>query len=164
VPLNFLLPPAELLRIVQDAQIDLVVAAGPLIEPAAALQCNLLELNAQALAPAELSTPRAGPDDLAVLLYTSGTAGDPKGVRLTFENVAQNALACISHARLEADQVFLSALPQFHSFGFTAMTVVPLMLGATVWFVPRFTPASVAHMAGQKRASVFMGVACTPPC
>jgi long-chain acyl-CoA synthetase len=75
------------------------------------------------------------------------------------ENLARNAAACIEHERIEPDQVFVSPLPQFHSFGFTAMTVVPLTLGATVWYLPRFSPLSAVSTIAERGATVFMGVA-----
>lgn len=158
-PLNFLLSPTDLARIARDAQIDLALAVEPLAAAAAGLTERSIVLSAETLQSGDGQAPSVRHDDLAVLIYTSGTSGDPKGVRLTFGNIASNVTACVEHAQITSDETFLSVLPQFHSFGFTAMTVLPLMLGATVHFLPRFSPAAVVGMLERTRATVFMAVA-----
>jgi long-chain acyl-CoA synthetase len=160
VPLNFLLTPADLGRVIADASIDLVITIDlfqPLLAPLGI--STLLLKGDTTLVPGSRPAPAASPRDLGAMIYTSGTSGDPKGVRLSFDNLVQNAHACIEHMRMTPDQVFLGVLPQFHSFGFTAMTVVPLTLGASVHYVPRFSPAAIASTITEKRVSVFMAVA-----
>ncbi|GMU82809.1 MAG: long-chain-fatty-acid--CoA ligase [Planctomycetota bacterium] len=159
VPLNFLLSPPELAKIVADAGLDLILAVEHFAPLAGAVGARLLPLNGRTLVPGSLPAPEAAPGDLAAMIYTSGTSAEPKGVRLTFANLAENVRACIEHAKITPDQVLLSVLPQFHSFGFTAMTVLPLMLGATVHYLPRFSPAAVVSAIHEKRASIFMAVA-----
>ncbi len=160
VPLNFLLTPPELARVIADADIDLVVTIDLMEKALVASQASPLLVNGKTtLIPGSRPAPNAAAHELATLIYTSGTSGDPKGVRLTFDNLVQNARACIEHVRLTPDQVFLSVLPQFHSFGFTAMTMLPLILGASVHFLPRFSPAAVVSAIAEKRVSVFMAVA-----
>lgn len=160
VPLSFLLTPPELAALVRDAALDVALTTErfvPLCQELG-LRPLLLESTERAQTPPP-EPPAAATSDTAVLLYTSGTSGDPKGVCLSFENLIHNALACIEHARLTPEQVFLSVLPQFHSFGFTAMTVTPLLLGATTWYLPRFSPLAVVQAIQEKNVSVFMGVA-----
>lgn len=170
VPLNFLLGPDELHRVTRDAGLDLILSVRPMAEIAERLGIAALVLDANSMTPDAGSGaianaasgsgfPSAAPDDLGAILYTSATTGDPKGVRLSFDNLIQNALTCAEHARLDRDHVFLGVLPQFHSFGFTAMTVVPLMLGATVRYLPRFSPAAVVDAISEHRVGVFMAVA-----
>lgn len=159
VPLNFLLGPRELGTIIADAGLDLVVTIDHFAEALRPTGLRTLLLNAQTLAPGATSAPDADPTDTAVIIYTSGTTARPKGVCLTFENLVQNAHACIQHARMTPEQVFLSVIPQFHSFGFTAMTVTPLLLGATAWFLPRFSPVAVVGTIAEKKVTVFMAVA-----
>lgn len=159
VPLNFLLAPPELGRIVADAGVDLILAVELFAPLAGAAGARLLPLNGRTLVPGSVAAPPAAPGDLGAMIYTSGTSAEPKGVRLTFANLGENVRACIEHARITPDQVLLSVLPQFHSFGFTAMTVLPLMLGATVHYLPRFSPAAVVNAVHEKRASIFMAVA-----
>lgn len=160
VPLNFLLSPGELAKIMRDADLDLVVTIEHFAPVLAQSGIGLLILKGNdTLRPAISPAPPAEPHDTAVILYTSGTAADPKGVCLTFDNLRSNAEACIEHERMTPDQVFLSVLPQFHSFGLTAMTVVPLVLGATVHYQPRFSPLAVVDAIREKQVTIFMGVA-----
>lgn len=158
VPLNFLLAPNELTRVIRDAGLDLVLAVDALAAGAQAAGVRTLPLEAQTLRPGSCPAPAAQPRDVAVVLYTSGTSGDPKGVCLSFDNLVRNAAACIEHARLTPDQVFLGLLPQFHSFGFTALTVTPLLLGASVYYLPRFSPTTVVQTVAEQRVNVLMAI------
>ncbi len=159
VPLNFLLTPPELVALARDAALDVALTTER-FEPL----CREMGLRPLLMEAAEQirtvpEPPAAAAGDTAALIYTSGTSGTPKGVCLSFENLVRNALACVEHARLTPEQVFLSVLPQFHSFGFTAMTVTPLLLGATTWYLPRFSPQAVVQAIQEKNVSVFMAVA-----
>jgi len=159
VPLNFLLTPPELAHIIHDAELDLVLAAGNFAPVAEAAGLRVLPLNADTLVPGDRAAPSALPQDTGVVIYTSGTTGEPKGACLSFDNLAQNVSACIAAAELSPDQVFLSLLPQFHAFGFTTNTLVPLLMGATVHYLPRFSPATVVNLIAEKRVSVFITIA-----
>ncbi len=159
IPLNFLLGPDELGKILRDADVDCVLAVEHFRSTLAPTGLNTLLLSAQTLVPGRPKPPPANPADTAAIIYTSGTAGDPKGVCLSFENLVRNAKACIEHARMDPDQIFLSVIPQFHSFGFTAMTVTPLLLGATAWYLPRFSPAAVISTITEKRVTILMAIA-----
>jgi long-chain acyl-CoA synthetase len=159
VPLNFLLAPAELGKIVADAEIDLILAAERFAPAVAATGLKLLALSPQTLAPRRGAVPAATPDDVGAVIYTSGTSGDPKGVCLTFNNLVQNARACIEAAELSPDQVFLSLLPQFHAFGLTTNTIIPLLMGATVHYQPRFSPLAVVNTIAAQHVSVFITIA-----
>jgi len=159
VPLNFLLAADELGKILRDANVELVVTVArfaPLLEQAGV---RTLILDGKTLAPDACETPPADASDLATIMYTSGTSGDPKGVRLTFDNLMRNCSASIEHMRLSPDQVMLSVLPQFHCFGFTVMTVLPLTMGATVWYLPRFSPVAVVETIRQRKVNIFMAIA-----
>lgn len=159
VPLNFLLAPPELAKIVRDAELDLIVATEHFAAAVRSLGLTLLPLDASTLTPGAGRAPAVAPGDLGALIYTSGTSGDPKGVCLSFDNIAQNVAACVTAAELDADSVFLGLLPQFHGFGLTTTTVVPLLLGATVHYLPRFSPVAVVNMIAERRVSVFITVA-----
>lgn len=159
VPLNFLLAPQELVKIIRDADLDLVLTIERFAPSVAATGLKTILLRAQTLIPAQRSAPEARPSDLAVLIYTSGTMGEPKGACLSFDNLVQNVDACVRAVDLGPDHVFLSLLPQFHAFGFTANTLVPLLLGATVHYLPRFTPVTVVNLIEEKRVSVFITIA-----
>lgn len=159
VPLNFLLAPDELGRVIRDAGLDLVVTVEFFAPVLAAAGVPLLVLNAESLRPGRATPPAAEAGDTAVIIYTSGTTGDCKGACLSFSNIARNALSCVEHARIDPSQVFLNVLPQFHAFGFTTMTVLPLMIGASVWSLPKFTPLSIAGMIAEKKVTIFIAIA-----
>lgn len=159
VPLNFLFGPDELGGVIRDAGLDCVLTTPTFADVLAPTGLKTLLLSAQTLAPGRMPAPSADPNDTAAIIYTSGTAGVPKGVCLSFGNLVQNAQASIRHARLDPDQVFLSVIPQFHSFGFTTMTITPLLLGAAAWYLPRFSPVTVLNTIADKRVTIFMAVA-----
>jgi long-chain acyl-CoA synthetase len=158
VPLNFLLSPAEMGRIIRDAELDLILATPHFQPTVVAAGLNHLLLGAESLAPGRRPAPDVQPDDVAVILYTSGTSGDPKGVCLSYENLTKNAQACIEHARIRPEHVWLSPLPQFHTFGFTALTITPLLLGSAVWYLPRFSPVGLAQIVADKKVSVLIAI------
>src|SRR3954451_18424176 len=85
-------------------------------------------------------------DDTAVILYTSGTTGQPKGAELTHDNMLSNAKA--SHGLFETDEndVVLGALPLFHSFGQTCCMNTSAVAGGTLTFIPRFDPAKALEI------------------
>jgi malonyl-CoA/methylmalonyl-CoA synthetase len=95
-------------------------------------------------------------DDLAALLYTSGTTGRAKGAMLTHRNLASNALTLVDAWGFSADDVLLHALPLYHVHGLFVACNTALLAGAGLLFLPRFDAAEVLGMLG--RASVMMGV------
>src|SRR4051794_682416 len=81
-------------------------------------------------------------EDTAVILYTSGTTGKPKGAELTHANLIKNAtLSADELGEVTADDVLLGALPLFHSFGQTCGLNATVYKGATMTMIPRFDPA-----------------------
>jgi long-chain acyl-CoA synthetase len=97
-------------------------------------------------------------DDTAVILYTSGTTGQPKGAELTHANLAMNALATHALLRQQADDVHLAVLPLFHSFGQTAQMNAAITAGATLVLLARFEPDAVLTAMRQYEVSIFAGV------
>jgi malonyl-CoA/methylmalonyl-CoA synthetase len=107
------------------------------------------------LEPAFESAPVAA-DDLAALLYTSGTTGQPKGAMLSHGNLAANALTLHAAWGFEPGDVLLHALPIFHTHGLFVATNCVLLAGGTMLFLPRFEAGEVIRLL--PRATVFMGV------
>ena len=95
-------------------------------------------------------------DDLAAILYTSGTTGRAKGAMLSHRNLAANARVLASYWRFEPDDVLLHMLPIYHVHGLFVASHCALMSGSAMLFEPRFD----AHRALEllPRATVFMGV------
>ncbi len=97
-------------------------------------------------------------NDTAVILYTSGTTGAPKGAELSHANLAMNCLACAALTRLDSSDVQLVALPLFHTFGQTVQMNATLACGGCLVLLPRFDAKTVLlAMAGQG-VTVFCGV------
>lgn len=83
----------------------------------------------------KVNPPNINPkDDVAILQYTGGTTGIPKGVMLTHFNLVANAIQIAGFSRATSDDVFLSAIPFFHVYGMTTSMNIPIMYGAT--FIP----------------------------
>ena len=101
------------------------------------------------------TVPRA-PDDLAAILYTSGTTGRSKGAMLSHENLSSNALTLVDYWRFEPGDRLIHALPVFHTHGLFVAVNVALLAGATMIFQNRFDPNAV--IAALPRATSMMGV------
>jgi long-chain acyl-CoA synthetase len=97
-------------------------------------------------------------DEVAVILYTSGTTGTPKGASLTHSNLVRNCEASRSLFDLGSDAVTLGALPLFHSFGQTCGLNATIAAGGTLTLIPRFDPAKALSIIERDRVNVFLGV------
>jgi malonyl-CoA/methylmalonyl-CoA synthetase len=101
-------------------------------------------------------TVRSRPDDLAAILYTSGTTGRSKGAMLTHRNLASNAVALVEAWAFTEGDTLLHALPVFHVHGLFVATHCVLLSGAKMLWLPRFDAREVAEML--PAATVMMGV------
>jgi long-chain acyl-CoA synthetase len=97
-------------------------------------------------------------DDTAVLLYTSGTTGTPKGAELTHSNLATNVESCLKLFETSSDDVVLGALPLFHSFGQTCGLNASIRAGACLALIPRFDAGKALGLIEGDRVTVFQGV------
>ena len=97
-------------------------------------------------------------DDVAVLLYTSGTTGKPKGASLTHANLRRNVEVTIPLAGMSEDDVVLGALPLFHSFGQTCGMNSTLAAGGMLSMIPRFDPDKALEIIERDRVTIFQGV------
>ena len=98
-------------------------------------------------------------DDTAVILYTSGTTGQPKGAELTHSNLSKNSKGVSEKlGEMSGDDVLLGALPLFHSFGQTCTMNSAVSVGATVTMLPRFDPDKALQIIQRDRVTLFQGV------
>ena len=97
-------------------------------------------------------------NETAIILYTSGTTGRPKGAMLTHKNIYSNARDVADYLGFSEDDRVVATLPVFHVFALTVVVNAPLLKGATILLVPRFSPADVFKITREKEATVFAGV------
>jgi long-chain acyl-CoA synthetase len=162
VPINYLLSDKEKQFIIDDSDIDTVITAGAMLDflkwrPQNVKLHELDRMEFKGFPPLRWPRPGAG-DEIAAILYTSGTSGIPKGVMLTHENLRHNVDAAIRHANLTSADAALGVLPQFHSFGLTGLTLLPLRLGARVIYSARFVPGKIVELMREHRPDVFMAI------
>ena len=97
-------------------------------------------------ASAKFVNPMRGPDDLAAILYTSGTTGRSKGAMLSQENLASNARTLVDYWRFGPQDVLLHALPIYHTHGLFVAINTLLMAGGSLIFLPRFDADTVVRL------------------
>ncbi len=168
VPMNVLLKRREVAFYLQDPEAKLLFAWHGFADDAAAgaddagAECIIVTPGEfeQALGAAEPVSDVAdtADDDTAVILYTSGTTGTPKGAELTHANLTRNAEISRDLFDLGSDDVTLGALPLFHSFGQTCSMNATLMGGGTLTLIPRFDPGKALEIMERDRVNVFQGV------
>ncbi len=162
VPLNYLLSKQDLAYIIDDAGIDTVVTVGPMVKHVAALpehvkQIRLDEMPFGGFPP--LRRTRSQPDDfLSTLLYTSGTSGRPKGVMLTVGNLAANVDQCVRWVGFTPADSLLGVLPNFHTFGLTVLTLLPMCAGCKIIYTARFAPRKILALLREHRPTAMIAI------
>jgi len=140
---------------VADLRLRVSVAAVP-NTPAPEGASDFMEL-VVGVNPSGEITPTA-PDDVAVILYTSGTTGKPKGAQLTHDNLLMNCIVGARIAGVEDNDVSLATLPFFHAFGASNVMNTAIYAGGTLTLLPRFEPVKALQMIQRDRVTVFAGV------
>ena len=169
VPMNVLLKRREIAFYLEDSGARLLLAWHGFAEEARAgaaeAGAELVEVEPAAFAAALAGhepAPRlaeVAEDDTAVILYTSGTTGKPKGAELTHANLARNAeVSSRTTCEIDAGDVVLGALPLFHSFGQTVGMNASLRVGACLTLVPKFDPGEALETMQRDRVTHFYGV------
>jgi long-chain acyl-CoA synthetase len=162
VPMNYLLKQDELQYIIDDCETDTIVTAGPMLDflgytPRCKNIIKLETLDFKSF-PDPVFPTFADDRELGVLLYTSGTSGKPKGVMLTHDNIRSNISQVDRWIDLGPSDTFLGVLPQFHSFGMTALTLLPLTLGCKAVFTARFLPSKIYNLLREHKPNVFVAI------
>jgi long-chain acyl-CoA synthetase len=108
--------------------------------------------------PVTFETAQTAETDTALVLYTSGTTGQPKGAELTHSNVVQNALMINRMFRSGPSDVYLVTLPLFHVFGLTVQLNGGVAVGATLVLMARFEPGAAFALLERESVTFFAGV------
>ncbi len=168
VPMNPLLKDREVAFYLGDSEAKLIFAWHQFADAArggaepAGVECVLVEpgdfealLGRCEIAPAPAERE---PDDTAVILYTSGTTGKPKGAELTHDNILRNVEASVGLFGLDERAVTLGALPFFHAFGQTCALNATVSVAGELTLIPRFDGGRALEMIQRDRVTVFEGV------
>jgi malonyl-CoA/methylmalonyl-CoA synthetase len=169
LPLNTAYTLNELEYFITDAEPSLVVCdpakaegigaiaakVGAKVETLGADGRGSLTDAAAKASPAFTTVSRAD-DDLAAILYTSGTTGRSKGAMLTHDNLASNSLSLVDYWRFTDKDVLIHALPIYHTHGLFVASNVTLFARASMIFLPKFDPDLIITLMA--RATVLMGV------
>jgi long-chain acyl-CoA synthetase len=165
VPMNPLLKAREVEHYLGDSGAKLVVAMSPeAMAGAEAVGAQAVPVDADTLTEIAARPPSPeiaarADDDTAVILYTSGTTGSPKGAELTHANLHRNAVvATTTLLELGPEDVVMGCLPLFHSFGQTCGLNSAVAAGACLTLVPRFDPTTALKVIERDRVTVFEGV------
>ena len=177
VPLNLLHNPKELAYIANDAGIRGLFYHPVFAEQTAAFSAELSTLEFKVVIALESETDEptlaqvlatstedddvvpVEAEDPAVILYTSGTTGHPKGAVLTHHNLVSNTGSVVRALQLEPGKdTLLVVLPMFHAFAATVGVLTPLMHGLTIAPVPKFEPQLVTDVVEATKATIFLGV------
>jgi long-chain acyl-CoA synthetase len=169
VPMNVLLKAREVGFYLADPQVKLLFAWHGFIEAAEAGAKAAGGVDVVSVEPGEIEgvifahepdedvADRAG-DDTAVILYTSGTTGKPKGAELTHDNLRNNVSVAVGLFDLGVGDVIFGGLPLFHSFGQTCTMNAAICCGATVTLLPRFDPGKALEILERDACTIFEGV------
>ncbi len=168
VPMNVLLKERETAFYLTDPGAGVVVAwqdaatAAQAGADKAGAQCIVVDDSfaerLQGAEPVPGDVERAG-DDTAVILYTSGTTGTPKGAELTHDNLYANArVTATTLFEFTAEDVILGALPLFHVFGLTCAMNAGVYAGALLSMLPRFDATKALEVIERDQVTVFEGV------
>ncbi|MEY9992041.1 long-chain acyl-CoA synthetase [Streptomyces sp. V4I8] len=174
VPLNVMSTASEIDHVLTDADARFLVCAAFLLaqareaaEPLGTVLLTVgpgpagtvdLENAAQDTAPIDESAVRE-PDDVAVVFYTSGTTGEPKGVMLTHRNILYNVERMVTTPYMfRSDDVLLGCLPLSHGFGQICGMLTGFRAGISIVMMPRFSGREALALMTEHRCTVFMGV------
>ena len=164
VPLNVMLTETEVRRILEDSGAKVVLGTPPFVDVARRGAPDNVTVVATDdwdafLVPGDKTDPTSTEEDLAVLAYTSGTTGDPKGAMLSNGNLLANLRQQteIPDMHVEQDDVVFLALPLFHIFGLNVGLGLVVMNGASGLLVERFEPVPTLRAIHEHRVSILFG-------
>jgi long-chain acyl-CoA synthetase len=178
LPVNILLKPGEIEYILNDAGVTALIYHEAFHQNVSAFRTSVSSLNYYSYIGVQASDANDTPwselldsntespqpeidpaDDVACILYTSGTTGKPKGAMLTHKNLLSNTRGALEAIKIEPGKDrLLVVLPMFHAFAATVGMLTPLLYGCSFIPVPKFEPQLVMDSIANGGATIFMGV------
>jgi long-chain acyl-CoA synthetase len=118
------------------------------------------EMLSPSLAVSDYARPSLSPEDLALLQYTGGTTGTPKGVMLSHQNILANTLQCRAWVPdfQEGREVFLGVIPFFHVYGLSTCQHLAMVTGSTLVLLPRFQVTEVLEAIQEHQVTIFSAI------
>ncbi|RNI19473.1 long-chain-fatty-acid--CoA ligase [Flexivirga caeni] len=166
VPMNPLLKGREIAHFSGDSQMK-VLCVAPAVSPEETARavdgCQVVQIGSDFLDGLRAFDPAGfvdrADDDTAVILYTSGTTGVPKGAELTHHGLNENRrVAGQDLFHMTEQDIIMGCLPLFHVFGLTSALNVSVGSGSLLTLIPRFDPEVVLHTIQREKVTVFEGV------
>jgi long-chain acyl-CoA synthetase len=169
VPMNVLLKAREVGYYLSDPEVKVLFAWHDFLEAAEQGAADAGGVEVVPVKPGEIEglifahepdeeVAERAADDTAVILYTSGTTGKPKGAELTHDNLRRNVEVSAKLFDLGVGDVIFAGLPLFHSFGQTCTMNAAILGGATITLLPRFDAGKALEIIQRDGCSVFEGV------
>ena len=173
VPLDPELQPGEVERILVEAEVKAAIVSGSKVDILRDIRQRSLQdievismdrhrsddvlfFDKLLLGKAVLPAVDISPEDMAVLMYTSGTTGNAKGAMLLHRNIASNALTALKVADIYGTDNFLTIVPWYHIYGLTVSLLVPLFVGATTTYAP--VDRNLTVVMNRARPTILLGV------
>ena len=176
IPINYMFKMEEAKYILQDSGAFCLITSRPYVDMAEELRLRVDSLkyiictaksrsdviNFSSIKKENkelLNKVSSGPSDLAVILYTSGTTGHPKGAMLSHYNLISNAMDSSQAIKVDHKDTFICILPLFHSFAATVCMNLPLLIGAKIVIMKTVRPFKrIIRAIRRNRVSIFVGV------
>ena len=165
VPVDYLLTEEELFNILKDSQPRFLITSNVNREVAERAVSKLgyhvkvLNVDSENLSnEGKITFKKRDLEDVILILYTSGTTGNPKGVMLTLKNLNHNIEAVENLKFLSEDDRFVAILPFHHTYPLMATAVLPVTLRIPLVFIEKLTPADILSTVNDQKVTIMVGV------
>jgi len=165
VPINIFLTPTEIIYILNDSRSKILISSSEFKDKFQQIKeetnniKEIIDICEKNLDLDSKINKDVSTNEIASILYTSGTTGHPKGAMLTHRNFISNAESCLKIIKLTKKDRAISFLPLFHSFSFTTTLLIPLFTGASTFLMPHIIKGpKFLKLIFFKKITLFIGI------